>query len=78
MSGEEVLQARARVGEQDLVDEIDRGGRPLDVEEDGADWCGTVNTGIVKLASLTAQVRRDSVTVSGRSSSWPAGTVFRP
>jgi len=37
-------------------------------------WCGNGQT----LASLTAQVRRDSVTLNGRSTAWPAGTAFRP
>ncbi len=40
-------------------------------------WCGTVNLPIVKLASLTAQVRRDSVSLNGRSGPWPEGTAFR-
>jgi hypothetical protein len=42
-------------------------------------WCGNVNRPIVKLASLTAQVRRDSVTLNGLATpgSWPAGTPFR-
>ncbi len=38
-------------------------------------WCGNVNVGIVKLASLNAQVRRDSVTLNGLSTpeQWPPG-----
>ncbi|MCA1579695.1 MAG: hypothetical protein LC794_20310 [Acidobacteria bacterium] len=41
-------------------------------------WCGRINLPIVKLASLNAQVRRDSVTLNGRSQAWPVGTAFRP
>jgi len=40
-------------------------------------WCGNGSQGIVTLASLNAQVRRDSVTLNGRSSEWPSGTAFR-
>lgn len=40
-------------------------------------WCGNVNNGIVALTSFTAQVRRDSVTLNGRPTAWPAGTIFR-
>jgi hypothetical protein len=40
-------------------------------------WCGNGTQGIVTLASLNAQVRRDSVTLNGRSSEWPVGTAFR-
>ena len=41
-------------------------------------WCGSVNSPIVKLASLNAQVRRDGVTLNGRPGPWPPGTPFRP
>jgi hypothetical protein len=41
-------------------------------------WCASVGQGIQTLASLTAQVRRDSVTLNGRPTTWPAGTPFRP
>jgi len=41
-------------------------------------WCGSVNSPLVKLASLNAQVRRDGVTLNGRSGPWPPGTPFRP
>lgn len=40
-------------------------------------WCGRVNLPIVKLATLNAQVRRDSVTLNGRAGAWPTGTAFR-
>lgn len=41
-------------------------------------WCGRINLPIVKIASLNAQVRRESVTLNGRSQAWPVGTAFRP
>ena len=41
-------------------------------------WCGSISRGIVKLASLNSQVRRDSVTINGRATAWPNGTAFRP
>lgn len=41
-------------------------------------WCGNGTTGIQTLASLTAQVRKGSVTLNGRSTAWPPGTPFRP
>jgi hypothetical protein len=41
-------------------------------------WCGNGTTGVQTLASLTAQVRKGSVTLNGRSTAWPAGTAFRP
>ena len=46
------------------------------------DWgwycCGSFSRGIVKLASLNGQVRNNSVTINGRSTAWPNGTMFRP
>lgn len=41
-------------------------------------WCGNGTQGIQILASLTAQVRKESVTLNGRSTEWPTGTAFRP
>lgn len=41
-------------------------------------WCGNGTTGIQTLASLTAQVRKESVSLNGRSTAWPVGTAFRP
>lgn len=40
-------------------------------------WCGSLSGVRVKLASLNAQVRKDSVTINGRSSQWLPGTEFR-
>jgi hypothetical protein len=41
-------------------------------------WCGNGAQGIQILASLTAQVRKGSVVLNGRSANWPPGTAFRP
>jgi hypothetical protein len=40
-------------------------------------WCGSGSQGIVKLASLNAEVRRDSVKLNGLATAWPQGTAFR-
>jgi hypothetical protein len=40
-------------------------------------WCGSFTRGIVKLATLNAQVRQTSVTLNGRPTAWPNGTAFR-
>jgi hypothetical protein len=41
-------------------------------------WCGSFSRGIVKLATLNGEVRQSSVTIKGRSTAWPNGTMFRP
>jgi hypothetical protein len=34
--------------------------------------------GVVKLATLNAEVRKNSVTINGRPTAWPNGSAFRP
>lgn len=41
-------------------------------------WCGSLSRGIVKLATLNAHVRKDSVTINGQLDEWPRNTAFRP
>ena len=41
-------------------------------------WCNNGAQGLVALASLNAQVRKESVSINGRASAWPAGSIFNP